>query len=71
VLLGITLLYVAAKCTDNPRDLRDCITVGVSVADPESSAPMPIDSRCVPNFVPPRATTIVRLPTTLASVELP
>eukprot|EP00037_Helgoeca_nana_P016035 m.150473 g.150473 ORF g.150473 m.150473 type:complete len:250 (+) comp23303_c0_seq1:305-1054(+) len=45
VLLGITLLYVAAKCTDNPRDLRDCITVGVSVADPESSAPMPIDSR--------------------------
>jgi hypothetical protein len=44
-LLGITLIYLAAKCADTPRDLRDCITVGVSVADPAQPSPIPIDEK--------------------------
>eukprot|EP00035_Acanthoeca_spectabilis_P004447 m.103610 g.103610 ORF g.103610 m.103610 type:complete len:217 (-) comp12581_c0_seq4:215-865(-) len=45
VLLGITLLYLVAKSSDHPRDLRDCISVATALADPVAVAPIAVDDR--------------------------
>mmetsp|Transcript_26102 Transcript_26102/g.68517 ORF Transcript_26102/g.68517 Transcript_26102/m.68517 type:complete len:239 (+) Transcript_26102:53-769(+) len=45
VLLCITMLYATAKATDHPRDLRDCITVGLATVTPASDGPIPIDEK--------------------------